>query len=70
MRWAEKARAAALAVQAERCAAPARKGAEASYSWNAYNVWLSRAKPLRDLTPRTSPNAQVTPPPQGTAPRD
>ncbi len=70
MSWTDTLKAAALAVQAERTATSARHLADASCRWNAYDVWLSRARPLRDLTPRPAHGEQPTPPPQGTAPRD
>jgi hypothetical protein len=72
MNWQETVKAAALAVQAERPATTARNGVESSYRWDAYDIWLSRAKPLRDCASRPSPSEQATPPRprQGACPRD
>jgi len=70
LNWNDAVTAAAQAVLAERPATPARPAADASFRWNAYEVWLSRVKAPLDLTPRPSPGKQATPPPQGTTLRD
>ena len=70
MNWADQVKATALTVAAERTATPARNVADESYSWNAYDVWLSRVQPPRELAaqpPKSDPTAQ---PRQGTALRD
>ena len=61
MTWNDAVTAAAQAVLAERPATPARPAADASFRWNAYDVWLSRIQPPRE---------QATPSPQGTTLRD
>ncbi len=63
--WQDSAKAAALAVPVERTATHARNVADDCFCWNAYDVWLSRAEPLRGLTPRTSASEQATPAQQG-----
>jgi len=70
MSWADKVKATALATAAEDTATPARIVADASYSWNAYDVWLSRVKPPRARVALTSISEPLTPPPQAIAPRD
>ena len=69
MSWTDAAKAAAHAVLAERTTPPARTTADASFRWNAYEVWLSRVKAPLDLTPQCSPSEPTTPPRPGTAPR-
>jgi hypothetical protein len=61
LNWNDAVTAAAHAVLAERAATPARPVADASFRWNAYDVWLSRVQPPRE---------QATPSPQGTTRRD
>jgi hypothetical protein len=68
--WNETVKAAALAVQSERTATPARPVAEASFRWSAYDVWLSRLTPRRDHTLRNSSSEQASPSPRGAALRD
>jgi len=68
--WQDSAKAAALAVPAERTATPARNVADDSFRWNAYDVWLSHARPLRGLTPKCSPSEQATPTQPGSALRN
>jgi hypothetical protein len=68
--WNETVKAAALAVQSERTATPARYVADASFRWSAYDVWLSRLTPRRDHTLRHSSSEQAFPSPQVTALRD
>ena len=69
MNWNDSVKAAAQAVLAERPATPARPAADASFLWNAYDVWMSRVKAPLDLTPQCSPSEPITPPRPGTAPR-
>ena len=65
MSWNDTAKAAALAVLAERTPAPARiVDAAAPYSWNAHDVWLSRLQPSHARVAVTSMSEQST------APRD
>ncbi len=66
MSWADKVKATALAALAERTTTAAPRAADTPWSWNAHDVWLSRAKPLRETTPRSSPGEQATPTQQGT----
>jgi hypothetical protein len=40
--WQETMKATALAAEAERAVTPVRNVADASYTWNAYDVWLTR----------------------------
>ena len=70
MSWADKVKAAALAVLAEHTATPARIVADASYTWNAYDVWLSRVQPPHARVALTSISESSTPPRQDPAPRD
>jgi len=67
MSWADKVKATALATAAEHTATPARFVADASYRWNAYDVWLSRVQPPRELAAQPPKSAPTTQPRQGTA---
>ena len=53
MNWNDAVTASAHAVLAERAATPARHVADASYRWNAYDVWLSRVQPPGQPNPGT-----------------
>lgn len=55
MSWNDTVKAAALAVQAERTATAAATAPDTRPIWNPHEVWLSRARPLRALTPDSSP---------------
>jgi len=70
MSWVDKIKATALATLAERPAAPARSVTNASYSWNAYDVWLSRVQPPRDIAGPTSMTDPVLRPRPGSALRE
>ncbi|MDH5273370.1 MAG: hypothetical protein OEY13_09875 [Gammaproteobacteria bacterium] len=48
MSWTDTVKAAALAVLAERTATASRAVADAPWSWNPHDVWLSRIKPRRE----------------------
>lgn len=47
--WNDTVKAAALATQAERTAATVRIAVDAPWNWNHHAVWLSRARPSREL---------------------
>jgi hypothetical protein len=66
MNWNDSVKAAAQAVLAERPTTPARTTADASFRWNAYEVWLSRVQPQRDTSARTSMTDPVAQPRQDT----
>ena len=68
--WQETMKATADATLAERTATPARNVADASFHWNAYDVWLSRVQPPRDIPARISMTDPVMRHRQGTAARD
>jgi hypothetical protein len=62
MSWNDAVKAAALAAQAERTATAARIVADAPWSWNPHDVWLSRVKPRRERSVQSS-QATVSGPP-------
>ena len=70
MRWHETMKSNALATAAERPATPARTAAAAAWTWNAYDVWLSRVQPPRDIPARISMTDPMTRPCLDTAPRN
>jgi len=69
-KWQDSVKAAALATAAERTATPVRNVSDASYSWNAYDVWLSRVQPPRDIAGPTSMTDPVIQRRHDTAPRN
>jgi hypothetical protein len=54
MSWNDAVKAAAIAAQAERTATAGRVIAEAPWSWNPHDVWLSRIKQSREFTAQPS----------------
>jgi hypothetical protein len=58
MSWADTIKATALAALAERTSSPARSVVDVPWSWNPYDVWLTRA----------SQPAAACPPERGSGP--
>jgi hypothetical protein len=71
MSWADKVKATALAVLAERTATGASSADDTPWSWHPRGVWLMRARQPGESTTRSSRNEPSNPPhQQGTALRD
>jgi hypothetical protein len=58
MSWADKVMETALAALAERTASAGRIPADAPWSWNPRDVWLTRLKQPEALSARSSMRAQ------------
>ncbi len=70
MGWADSVKATALRVLAERKTTTGRAPADSLWTWNPYDVWLSRARPARDAAAQPAENEPVTQPRPNIAPRD
>ena len=49
MGWADTVKATALTVLAERTETTGRVSADALWTWNPYDVWLSRVRPTDEI---------------------
>lgn len=67
MSWNDTAKAAALTVLAERTATAAPVVADAPWSWNPHDVWLTRVKPLRERASQASLSGPTRQPRQDSA---
>jgi len=70
MSWADTVKAIALTALAERTSTAGRISADAPWSWNPHDVWLTRIRQPRELTARSSMSEPSTPPHRDTALRD
>ena len=70
MSWADSVKATALAALAERTTTAPRLAVDTLWSWNAHDVWLTRAKPPRGIAIPSAPSVPTTQPRHGTALRD
>lgn len=71
MSWNDTVKAAALTVLAERTATAARIVADAPWSWNPHDVWLTRIRqPSRESASQATVSGPTTRSRQGTASRD
>ena len=52
MSWADTVKSTALTVLAERTAPTGRVSADALWTWNPYDVWLSRVRPTGEIAVR------------------
>lgn len=70
MGWADTVKSTALTVLAERTATTGRVSTDALWTWNAYDVWLSRVRPSREIAALQSQSDPATQPRRDTSPRD
>lgn len=70
MNWADTAKATARTVLAERTATTGRVSRDALWTWNPYDVWLSRVRPPGETAAQPSEVAPATVRRRDTAPRD
>ena len=62
MGWADTVKATALTVLAERTETTGRVSADALWTWNPYDVWLSRVRPTDEIAGSGEcPRPQQTP---------
>ncbi len=70
MGWADTVKATARTVLTERTATTGRVSVDALWTWDPYDVWLSRVRPLGDIAAQPSESDPATQPRRDTAPRD
>lgn len=70
MGWAETVKSTALTVLAERTAPTGRVSADTLWTWNSYDVWLSRVRPPGGIPAQPSVSDSPAQPRRDTAPRD
>ena len=70
MGWADTVKSTALAVLAERATPTGRVSTGALWTWNPYDVWLSRVRPTGEGAARPSAGDAATPRRRDTAARD
>jgi len=70
MNWADTVKATARTVLAERTATTGRVSVNAPWTWNAYDVWLSRVRPSREIAAQPSEDVPAARTRRDTAPRD
>ena len=70
MGWADTVKSTALTVLAERTTPTGRVSADTLWTWNPYDVWLSRVRPTGEIAAQPSASDSPTQPRRDTAPRD
>ena len=70
MNWHDTMKSTAIAALAERTTTAPRLAVDTPWSWNAHDVWLTRAKPPRGITIPSAPSVPTTQPRQGPALHD
>lgn len=70
MGWADTVKSTALTVLAERTTPTGRVSTGALWTWNPYDVWLSRVRPTGESAAQPSAGDSPTQSRRDTAPRD
>ncbi len=70
MGWADTVKSTALTVLAERTTPTGRVSTAAPWTWNPYDVWLSRARSTGESAAQPSAGDSATPRLRDTAARD
>jgi len=60
MRWNDTVKATALAALAERTTPTSSVAVDRPWTWNPHDIWLSRIKPPRAITPPSSTTDSVS----------